>query len=72
VKPDNTSFFRVVTKAAALNRSKASATMVSEDIGSDLAKRDSMAPSANVAKFSDQEAPARPNAWDQKTFGGRR
>jgi eukaryotic-like serine/threonine-protein kinase len=70
-KPDNTSLSRIVTKAAALNRSKASATMLSEGTGSDLAKHD---PSAgpNVAKFANEESTARPNAWDQKTFGGRR
>jgi eukaryotic-like serine/threonine-protein kinase len=71
-KPDNTSLSRVVTKAAALNRSKASATMISEGTGSDLAKHDSTAAGPNVAKFANEESMARPNAWDSKNFGGRR
>jgi hypothetical protein len=45
--------------------------MVSEEIGSDLAKRDSAADNGNVAKFPNPEL-ARPNAWDPKNFGGRR
>jgi eukaryotic-like serine/threonine-protein kinase len=64
------SLVRIVTKAAALNRSKARATMVSEEIGSDLAKSDPAA-NGNVAKFPNPEL-ARPNAWDPKNFGGRR
>ena len=67
----NGSLLRIVTKAAAINRSKASATMVSEEVGSDLAKRDSGAADGNAAKLANPEL-ARPNAWDPKTFGGRR
>jgi eukaryotic-like serine/threonine-protein kinase len=67
----NGSLLRIVTKAAALNRSKASATMVSEEVGSDLAKRDSAAADGNAAKLANPEL-TRPNAWDPKNFGGRR
>ena len=70
--PERASLARFVTKAAALNRSKASATMVSEGVGSDLAKHDATAAEANAAKPATLESSPRPNAWDPKNFGGRR
>jgi hypothetical protein len=63
---------RFVTKAAELNRSKASATMLSEAVVSDLAKHDATAADANAAKPAPLESSTRPNAWDPKNFGGRR